>query len=558
MLAAYHATLTPPVESLWIGHGPALRVFQRFGHQPVDVPSEELSTLDVFISGQRVAQAVVSTGATGYEADALGVLRRLGVATTAIVEHWVGYRERFGYPHEDWISNLPERVLFLDERAVGIALSVGFPADRIGLIENPCHAIMRERFLSRFGSSQRLGSFTVLLVAEDLSESAGRLLGEEYVLGFDEFDVVRGVAAAVALQDGARLILRPHPNEAPSKYGMLAEELGFIISEASDLLADVARCDVVVGCCTVALVNSLELARPAVSYVPTGHNGLPAGLGIEHPGLRRVADVDALNAVFAELAGERASQPRGRVAAIIEARTGSSRLPGKVLMDVGGQPALEAMVSRVRAALKVDEIVIATTDNPGDIEVAALCESLGIACFRGSENDVLGRVVGAARSVEADVIVELTGDCVLVDPEVIDRCVDAFFAAPSVDYVSNSTPYTWPEGFEVQVFPLAALKWVDDQIDDAAVREHVSLYFYEEPGRYVTRAVVWEDAARHRPEWHLSLDEPADLQVIRAVWDGLGGGDRLFSVTEVVDFLDSHPEIRALNRYVAVKGARDT
>lgn len=245
-----------------------------------------------------------------------------------------------------------------------------------------------------------------------------------------------------------------------------------------------------------------------------------------------------------------------KIVASIEARTGSTRLPNKILMEILGKPTLELMIERLKASRLLDEIVVATTTSPGDDAVESLCRSLGVCCFRGSEDDVLDRVVGAVTSVGGDVIVELTGDCTLMDPSLVDMLVKEYLKYPSLEYLANTNPYSWPEGFDVQVFPLVNLKWVNENIHDPAVHEHVSLYFYEVESRYLARFVTWDRTDLWRPDWHLSLDERADFEVIRAVYEQLYPLNPLFTVADVVNFLDRHPEIRVINEAVALKEVR--
>ena len=172
-----------------------------------------------------------------------------------------------------------------------------------------------------------------------------------------------------------------------------------------------------------------------------------------------------------------------RVVASIEARMGSSRLPGKMLMDVAGRPALSRLLARLRRARTVDEIVLATTDAPADDALAEWAAGEGVACYRGSEDDVLNRVVSAHRHLKSDIVVEVTGDCTLIDPDIIDLGVETY-AANSADVVTNVDQLSFPMGLDIQVFGLPLLEAVEAEISDPAVREHVSLYFYRNPEKY--------------------------------------------------------------------------
>lgn len=198
-----------------------------------------------------------------------------------------------------------------------------------------------------------------------------------------------------------------------------------------------------------------------------------------------------------------------RVVASIEARMGASRLPGKVLADLAGRPALGRMIERVRRAQTLDDIVVATTDSPRDDAVAVWAEEAGVSVFRGSEDNVLDRVLKAQRRMRSDIVVELCGDCPLIDPHVIDIAVRRF-AEGDCDIVTTTAPQSYPEGIDVEVFALNSLEEVAARCDDAEVREHVSSDFYRNPARW---RLVSLKAPKllHRPALRLLLDWPDDL-----------------------------------------------
>jgi spore coat polysaccharide biosynthesis protein SpsF len=231
----------------------------------------------------------------------------------------------------------------------------------------------------------------------------------------------------------------------------------------------------------------------------------------------------------------------------------SSRLPGKVLLPVLGRPLLEHMVERLRRSRRIDAIVLATTAEAASDPLEALAAELGIGCFRGSEDDVLGRVLGAARAHDADVIVETTADCPLIDPAVVDLVVERFEQGDA-DYCSNTLERTYPDGLDVEVFPTAVLAEVDRLTADPADREHVSLYIYEHPERYRLRNV-----ASRRPDtgaWRVTVDEPADYALVTAIFEALYPADPAFGFEAIVALLDARPELRALNDDVEAKPAR--
>jgi spore coat polysaccharide biosynthesis protein SpsF len=242
-----------------------------------------------------------------------------------------------------------------------------------------------------------------------------------------------------------------------------------------------------------------------------------------------------------------------RVGITIEARMTSTRLPGKVLLPVLGRPMLAMMVERVRRVPGVDAIVIATTVNASDDPIAELAARLGVGCHRGSEEDVLQRVLDAARAHDLDVIVELTGDCPLIDPAVIASVI-ATYRTAGVDYVSNCLDSrTFPLGMETQVFATDILADVARRTDDAGDREHVSLYIYRHPELYSLQnhpaPAPLADGAR------LTLDTPADYELIRRVFEALYPTKPDFDLAAILALFRRQPELRALNAGVAQKHA---
>jgi spore coat polysaccharide biosynthesis protein SpsF len=242
-----------------------------------------------------------------------------------------------------------------------------------------------------------------------------------------------------------------------------------------------------------------------------------------------------------------------RVVCTIEARMTSSRLPGKVLLPAVGKPLLELMIERLRRARRLDAIVIATTEEASSGPIVELAERLGVGCFRGSEDDVLGRVLGAAQAYEADLIVETTGDCPLIDPATVDLIVERFLDG-GVDYCSNTLERTDPRGLDAQAFSAAVLAEVAELTDDPADREHVSLYIYEHPERYRLRSVVSE-----RPETaelRLTVDTEDDYELIRTVFERLYPSDPSFGLDAILALLEAEPELAWLNRHIQQKPAR--
>ena len=243
-----------------------------------------------------------------------------------------------------------------------------------------------------------------------------------------------------------------------------------------------------------------------------------------------------------------------KIICFIEARCTSTRLPGKVLMPILGKPLLELMIERLRRARTLDGIVIATTDRPTDDPIEALGRRLGVGVFRGSEDDVLGRVLGAAQAYGADVIVETTGDCPLHDPAMVDKVV-ADFRLGGADFVCNILDYTTPRGTDVRVFTTAALAEINRTSSDPADHEHVSLHFWEHPEKYRLRNVRTElppEVAQLR----LTVDTQDDFELVRAIYEALYPRQPEFTLADVLAFLDQHRQLAGSNQHIQQKAVR--
>ncbi|HEV3081614.1 MAG TPA: glycosyltransferase family protein [Gemmataceae bacterium] len=243
-----------------------------------------------------------------------------------------------------------------------------------------------------------------------------------------------------------------------------------------------------------------------------------------------------------------------KTVAIIEARMSSIRLAGKVLRPILGKPMLELLVERLQRARRLDHILIATTTNPGDAAIAQLSRRLRIGCFRGSEDDVLDRVLQAARHAQADVIVEITGDCPLIDPDIVDQLVDVF-QRNRFDYVSNNRERTYPLGLDTQVFSTKVLEEVARLTQDPVDHEHVSLYIYEHPERFALHNVPGALPEKYR-DIRLTVDTAEDLALIAQIYESLYPANPAFTLREVLALFDRKPELREVNRGIQQKRVR--
>lgn len=238
-----------------------------------------------------------------------------------------------------------------------------------------------------------------------------------------------------------------------------------------------------------------------------------------------------------------------KIVATIEARMTSSRLPGKVLMPAAGRPMLEILIRRLRKVVHLNEIVVATTVNADDDPVAALAEKLGVGLFRGSEEDVLSRVLGAARQYKADIIVEITGDCPLIDPAIVGQVIDLYLNV-HCDYASNVGPVTFPIGMDAQVFSTELLSRADREGKTQEDREHVSWYIRHHPK--LRRVNFSAPQELYWPELGLTLDEKSDYELLKNIVEHFSP-DLYFSCGEILNYLRQSPELLKINQDVARK-----
>lgn len=231
-------------------------------------------------------------------------------------------------------------------------------------------------------------------------------------------------------------------------------------------------------------------------------------------------------------------------AAIIQARWGSTRLPGKVLEDLAGKSVLAHVVERAAKVPSVDVVVCAVPDEARSDPVAREAERCGAAVFRGSEHDVLARYLGAARSVRADVVLRITSDCPLIDPEVCERVL-SLRAQENADYASNNLPPSFPHGLDCEAFTAAALEEAAREAREPRDREHVTPWIRRAP--HLRRANVHAgDASRAGERW--TLDHPEDLRFLRALFAHFPNGQAL-AHGDVLAVLDQHPELRTINAH---------
>lgn len=244
-----------------------------------------------------------------------------------------------------------------------------------------------------------------------------------------------------------------------------------------------------------------------------------------------------------------------RICSIIEARIKSTRLPGKVLLPLAGIPCLQRMIERVKRSCYIDDVIVSTTSEDYDQPIVDLCRRIKCTFYRGPEYDILERDLGAARTNNCDLIVQLTGDCPAIDHRYIDKTIELFYSG-KYDYASNTLVHTFPIGFDVQVYPTAVLIKAGQLTDDPIDRIHGSYFIYRNPE--IFKCINLEAKGNMvRPDYRLTVDEPADYDLLNAVFKELLPINEDFSAEDIIALLDRRPDLVKINAHVRQKSINE-
>lgn len=240
-----------------------------------------------------------------------------------------------------------------------------------------------------------------------------------------------------------------------------------------------------------------------------------------------------------------------RIEAYVQARMGSTRLPGKVLKKIMNRPLLDILIERLRQAKEIRGIVVLTTLQLEDDKIVKFCQEHTIDCFRGPEEDVLSRYYQAAAQRKPEGIVRITSDCPLIDPDIVDEVVKAFRKGrPGIDYVSNSLERTFPRGLDVEVFSFGALEKAHLNAIKPEEREHVTPYFYRHPELFQLENIAMTPSyAQHR--W--TVDTPEDFALIKLILENLYPKNPNFRLRDILALLAQHPDWSKLNAHIEQK-----
>lgn len=233
------------------------------------------------------------------------------------------------------------------------------------------------------------------------------------------------------------------------------------------------------------------------------------------------------------------------ILAILQARVSSTRLPGKVLKPLLGQPMILRQVERLKRARTIDRLIIATSVGPEDDALAALCRENGLDCYRGSLEDVLDRYYQAAKPWNPAYVMRLTGDCPLTDPEILDRLAELHLGS-ACDYSSTALEPTFPDGLDAEIMTFSALEQTWREAKLPSHREHVTPFLYQHPDRFSIRVLKHEE---NLSTLRWTVDEPADFEFVSRIYEELYPTNPNFGMRDVLAFLDQHRELTTLNHH---------
>ncbi len=248
-----------------------------------------------------------------------------------------------------------------------------------------------------------------------------------------------------------------------------------------------------------------------------------------------------------------------KIVTIVQARSGSTRLPNKVLLPLAGKPLIIRMLARVSGSEITGKIVVAVTNENQDDELADICKSEGYAVYRGHTTDLLDRHYQAAIKYGADAVVKIPSDCPLIDPEVITRVINTYIShKDKYDFVSNLHPATYPDGNDVEIMSMQSLEKAWKEAKKDFEREHTTPYLWENPQLFRKGNVVWETGLDYSMTHRWTIDYWEDYLFIKNIYDVLFNKNPDFGLNDILNYLEIHPEFRAINsKYAGVNWYRN-
>lgn len=242
-----------------------------------------------------------------------------------------------------------------------------------------------------------------------------------------------------------------------------------------------------------------------------------------------------------------------KITAIIQARSGSTRLPEKIFKELFGKPILWHVHNRVQQSKLISQIIIATTTLREDDKVEAFCSSNKFLFYRGSSDDVLSRYYEASRKFNADVIIRITSDCPVIDPVVLDKMIEEYlkeFKANKIDYLSNTIHRTFPRGLDVEIFSMDVLEKIFNEAREHFEREHVTPYIYQHPEIFKIKNF---ENDKDLSSLRLTVDTNEDFELIEKIYAALYSEDKIFLLEDIVQLFEREPELANINRFIEQK-----
>jgi spore coat polysaccharide biosynthesis protein SpsF len=242
-----------------------------------------------------------------------------------------------------------------------------------------------------------------------------------------------------------------------------------------------------------------------------------------------------------------------KIVTLVQARTSSTRLPGKILLPLSGEPLLIRMIERVQTSKLAGQIVVVTTEDDSDNPIVDLCNENQTEVFRGDMNNLLDRHYQAAKALNADIVLKIPSDCPLIDPEIIDFVISHYLENEgNFDYVSNLHPATYPDGNDVEVMSIAALEMAWKNATRKLEFEHTTPYLWENPDRFKIGNVTWPTGKDYSMSHRWTIDYKEDYEFIKAVYDTLYPKNKSFSLEDILNLTENErPEIQQFNSHLA-------
>ena len=247
-----------------------------------------------------------------------------------------------------------------------------------------------------------------------------------------------------------------------------------------------------------------------------------------------------------------------KVTTVIQARMGSSRFPGKVMLPLSGEPLLVRMVERVKASRYCGKVVVATTYLQDDDPIIDVCKKNSIPFYRGHPTDLLDRHLNVGKKYHSDAVAKIPSDCPLIDPGIIDKVIKYYLDnIDSFDYVSNLHPPTYPDGNDVEIFSLESLERSWEEAEKELEREHTTPYFWENPGKFKIGNVTWESGLDYSMSHRWTIDYEEDYKFIKSIYDELYNKNHIFSLNDILSLLNDKPQLSRINeKYLGVNWYR--